>query len=77
MAVIVWCAGCGAAYPSRVRARSGSDFSRLNPHLGAVLEPCPGCGSREFRGSADREWRDPARSGEGRRVAQAVASAGA
>jgi hypothetical protein len=61
MPVIVWCAGCGAGYPSRVRARSGGDFTRLNPHLGEVLEPCPACGSREFRGSADREWRDPSR----------------
>jgi hypothetical protein len=61
MPVIVWCAGCGAGYPSRMRARSGGDFTRLNPHLGEVLEPCPACGSREFRGSADREWRDPSR----------------
>jgi len=76
MPVIVWCAGCGAGHPSRVRARNGGDFSRLNPHLGAVLEPCPQCGSREFRGSADREWRDPARP-VGTRIApvRAVASA--
>jgi hypothetical protein len=59
MPVMVWCGECGAGYPSRVRARSGGDFVRLNPHLGAVLEPCPHCGARELRGSADREWRDP------------------
>ena len=58
MPVVVWCAQCGAGYPSRVRARNGGDFGRLNPHLGAVLEHCPGCGTRGFRGSADREWRD-------------------
>ena len=76
MPVIVWCAGCGAGYPSRVRARNGGDFSRLNPHLGAVLEPCPQCGSREFRGSDDREWRDPSRPA-GTRVAPARAVASA
>lgn len=59
MPVMVWCAECGAGYPSRVRARSGGDFSRLNPHLGEVLEPCPKCGARELRGAGDREWRDP------------------
>jgi len=76
MPVIVWCAGCGAGYPSRVRARTGGDFSRLNPHLGEVLEPCPSCGSREFRGSGDREWHDPSRP-VGTRVVRAPARASA
>lgn len=58
MPVVVRCAQCGAGHPSRVRARSGGDFGRFNPHLGAVLEHCPGCGSSGFQGSADREWRD-------------------
>ena len=72
MPVMVWCAECGAGYPSRVRARNGGDFTRLNAHLGAVLEPCPQCGAKELRGAADRVAR-PVGAGHAR---QAAAGAG-
>jgi ribosomal protein L37E len=63
MPVIVRCSECGFDHESRLRARTHSDFSRLNPYLGHVMEPCPACGSRPFTSANDREWRSLAGPG--------------
>ena len=58
MAVLVSCPRCGDTHPSRIRARSARAFADLNPHLGAVLEPCPVCGHWSVCRAADRLWSD-------------------
>lgn len=61
MTVWVRCSECGVEHPSRFRASTRDQFTWLDPFVGSVLEPCPGCGASPLLGPPQREWRDAPR----------------
>jgi uncharacterized Zn finger protein len=58
MPIRVSCPRCGTEHHSRVRARTRSDFARVNAGIGTVLERCPGCGAWSARTPTDRVWEE-------------------